>query len=521
MKYFVPAWYDDDNGWCQLTQPFYVHSRKVQFDDAISLMSMHAQNDVEFKLLHLNYQPHLRLFLHKYDLYETAIWSLFDEIQGFDDALSRSFQFEDLEWPDDAEFVFSPYLIQVLTENGISKVYFNQDGYLIWLDDDEQYQQQRRYIFDERGYLSAIRYYENGEVCRQDYLTATGEVILRENKMTQQVEVMAPFQGEFNAPVYDSMDMLIQERFARYCARHLTEADQLIVSVHPQHQTLFWNVATRVPVCYSIFTKRNQTLNEAFIQSIGHSSKWLVDTSENEARLKALLVNHAQPPEILKMTPFDTQQLTNVSSQLHETYIGIWIEGMRDADLQQALQQLTTYIQREPSYRLVLLTQKDVAHVESWIRQWIHDINAQHNDKAVKDKAKAELIEAKAPTQIEEVVQLQSVPYEEDVLKVLTRLRIIIDLSEEPDLYVQIASVSVRIPQIHMFQSHYVTDFKNGIIIDHYEALHAALDYFLKTLKHWNAAYTFNTNRIETLRSKRMIAQLDQFLEGDNDGATV
>lgn len=521
MKYFVPAWYDHDKWWCQLTEPFYVKHRKIQFDDAMSLMTMHAQNDVPFKLLHLSYQPHLRMFLHKYDLYEADIWSLFDEIQGFDDTPSRSFQFEDLTWTDDAEFVFSPYMIQVITENGTSKVYFNQDGYLIWLDDFEQCQQQRRFIFDERGYLSAIRYYADGVANIQDYLTTTGEVILRENLLTDQVEVMSPFQPEFEAPMYDSMAMLIQERLERYCARHLNETDQLIVCAHPKHNAIFQSISTDVTVSYSIFSKRNGALDDAFIQSMTHSSKWLVDTSENEVRLKTLLAQHALQADILRMTPFETQQLSNLSSQLHETYIGIWIDGMQDEDLQRVLRQLTDYIQPYPSYRLVLLTQQDETDVDDWIRQIMHEMNERHNEKAVKDKAKAELIEAKAPTPFEELIQLHSVPYEDEVRKALTRLRLVIDLSEQPDLYVQIASISVRIPQIHMIQSPYVTDFKNGIIIDSYEALDSALDYFLNTLKHWNTAYTFNTNMIETLSSEHMIEQLNQFLEGGNDGTTV
>ncbi len=104
MKYFVPAWYNNDQWWRNLNQPFYIKNAMIEFDDSISLMSMHEKNDEDFKLLHLSFNPNLRLFLHKYDLYEANIWSLFDEIQGFEDIPPRSFQFEDLEWPDNTEF---------------------------------------------------------------------------------------------------------------------------------------------------------------------------------------------------------------------------------------------------------------------------------------------------------------------------------------------------------------------------------------------------------------------------------
>ncbi|WRN52674.1 accessory Sec system glycosyltransferase Asp1 [Staphylococcus aureus] len=44
---------------------------------------MHLENDLDYRLIVLNHAPNLRTFLHRYDLYETKYWSVFDEIQGF------------------------------------------------------------------------------------------------------------------------------------------------------------------------------------------------------------------------------------------------------------------------------------------------------------------------------------------------------------------------------------------------------------------------------------------------------
>ena len=48
----------------------------------ISLMTMHSSNNVDYQLIVLNFSPYLRTFLHRYDLYESHYWSVFDEIQG-------------------------------------------------------------------------------------------------------------------------------------------------------------------------------------------------------------------------------------------------------------------------------------------------------------------------------------------------------------------------------------------------------------------------------------------------------
>ncbi|MEJ7165332.1 accessory Sec system protein Asp1, partial [Staphylococcus capitis] len=76
--------------------------------------------------------------------------------------------------------------------------------------------------------------------------------------------------------------------------------------------------------------------------------------------------------------------------------------------------------------------------------QLIQNVNETFNEEDEEDLAKSELIQAKSSEDFEELVQIQSVPFEYDILKALSRLRIVIDLNDEPDLFLQIASISVR-----------------------------------------------------------------------------
>ena len=48
-----------------------------------------------------------------------------------------------------------------------------------------------------------------------------------------------------------------------------------------------------------------------------------------------------------------------------------------------------------------------------------------------------------------EKVKLIYVPFEEDLMKELSQLRVIVDLNQEPDLYLQISSISAGVPQIN------------------------------------------------------------------------
>jgi hypothetical protein len=77
----------------------------------------------EFRQIMTKYLLHIS---HTYaEISVNYIWSLFDEIQGFEDIPPRSFQFEDLEWPYNTEFFYSPYLIQAMKAHYVS----NADGY--------------------------------------------------------------------------------------------------------------------------------------------------------------------------------------------------------------------------------------------------------------------------------------------------------------------------------------------------------------------------------------------------------
>ena len=73
-------------------------------------------------------------------------------------------------------------------------------------------------------------------------------------------------------------------------------------------------------------------------------------------------------------------------------------------------------------------------------------------------------------------------PFEEDLMKELSQLRVIVDLNQEPDLYLQISSISAGVPQINRRETDYVDDKLNGLIID-IQQLRVALNYFINNLK--------------------------------------
>ena len=86
---------------------------------------------------------------------------------------------------------------------------------------------------------------------------------------------------------------------------------------------------------------------------------------------------------------------------------------------------------------------------------------------------------------------------ENDIIQELEKTRLIVDLSEEPNLYTQIAGISAGIPQVNRVQTEYVDHLKNGYVLSKGDKeLEKAITHFLLELKPWNEALVYSIERL-------------------------
>lgn len=515
MKYFIPAWYDDQQWWQDTTVPYYQMQKKTEFDDMISLMGMHLENELDYHLIVLNHAPNLRTFLHRYDLYETKYWSVFDEIQGFSHHAPQAINYHHLKWPDDVEFVYTPYLLKCVTsDQTFTNIYFSQEGYSIWFEEFENGQLQRRYIFDDRGYLSAIRYFDkDGEGTYQEYLTIDGDCVLCEDLKGGRVSVSERYQHDYHQTQYNSMAEIIEEKFQEMIKRTIHSKDHVIVASDTRHNQF---IAKNIPaqaLSYSFFKNRNETVSSDEYQSIVKGAHFIVDSLQLERALFQHQQNLARQDNMIRITPFETRQSPNISSQLMETFIGVWIDGMTEANLKQLMECLVDYIEREDQYRLILLTRHQ-NNIPQWLRTCMASVNEAYHAKKEEDVNVSALMTTEDQ---DDVITIKTIFAEHDVVEAMRTLRIIIDMSEEPDLYLQISAISAAIPQINSQSTDYVSDYDNGRIIETSHQLSEALNYYLSYLKNWNYAYAYSLKLIDAYASNNIIRQLDELIEGEKD----
>ena len=74
------------------------------------------------------------------------------------------------------------------------------------------------------------------------------------------------------------------------------------------------------------------------------------------------------------------------------------------------------------------------------------------------------------------------------VSKCMREQRILVDLRENPELYLQIAAISIGIPQIVRTRTEFVEHGRNGILLKDIKKLPGALHYYLNGFKNWNQA---------------------------------
>ena len=74
----------------------------------------------------------------------------------------------------------------------------------------------------------------------------------------------------------------------------------------------------------------------------------------------------------------------------------------------------------------------------------------------------------------------------------------IVDLSEEPNLYTQIAGISAGIPQVNRVQTEYVDHLKNGYVLSKGDKELGEGDYaLLLELKPWNEALVYSIEKFK------------------------
>ncbi|EHJ55977.1 accessory Sec system protein Asp1 [Streptococcus urinalis FB127-CNA-2] len=509
MFHFVPAWYHPERTWYDKTSVWYRRAAGMDFDDTINHVKMFQYIDYQSSLLILNYMPNLRYFLHRYDLFEQDYYAIFDVIQNTESVRGTRFDFKQLNWSKKTRFIYTPFA--VIAKEGdqkIAQLEFGQDGQLIWIDFFKESHLDKTFVFDDRGFLSSIlERDESGIPYLQTYFDAKGIWVLKESLVENESKVVIneSQKDRFKKLVYQDLTELIIEKCQDYYDKVVEKDDTLIYAYDKRHQAILANIFSNHQKLVSVFSLRNK--KEDF-----ENQKHLLDQNQ------LIICDHLNLTKKLEtitktkvehLSPFDTRLSLGKSQHIKESIVYFVMDGLDDAQLSKSIDNCYQAMLKDSMIEIVFVSYERDYSKRMMAYQFLEKTLAQFSEEFMhleeQQLVSFEIIDAE---EVKPRVAYHYLESELDVIKYLNQARLIVDLSETPDLYTQIAGISAGIPQVNTVSSEYVEDRKNGYILEDISQLKDAFSFYFDGLANWNQALVYAVQKINDYTGGNLVARL-------------
>lgn len=521
MFYFIPSWYDSQRKWYTETPLWFRVFERMTFDDTVNQLKMFDAAGENPTLLLLSYQPQLRYFLHKQGVLSTAHWSFFDDIQNIVTQETRGINFKDLAWPAGTHFIYTPFLAYaVVGEKTIAEIHFAENGNLLYVEFQQEGRSDKRYVFDDRGFLSSILYYQEGQVHHQDYLNPQGVWQVREflDGRDWQLEVNPSADHAFEQSFYDSWEDLIKERLYQFQEQQMAADARIVIAADSQHNQLLAQVFATKRKVYSFFGDRfDLAKREELADLVRDAYLFVVDSEQLEKKLQEHLTTYGLlgSVPVSRVTPFDTRLRLGRSQEVKDLIIYFLVDGLSQQDYQLTLERILGLMEENPLIHLQLVSYEGHRSKEAWEKDLLQLIESKY-DRERFTSFKSD--ESENHLDGEEEIELTAVSVhifsnENQIITALDTARLVLDLREVPDLYTQIASISAGIPQINRLHSEYVNHRENGWVLAEEPDLIEAITYYFDGLSNWNRSLVYAVQKMADYTSGRIISQWKELLE--------
>lgn len=522
MITFVPSWK-------------HVSFAELSTDDFIGPIQAIQTSDLPYQILVSEYMPRLRYFMHRFGLLETPFTSIFDQLQGFEGQEQRAVALHDLDFPEEVYYVYSPFnILAYMGTELIGKIYMAEGSFISEVQHFNQGELSTVDIYDDRGFLSSRKIYEQGVHRYTDYLDLSGERIFSHFEVTNDCSVNLVNKHGLKQDYYASLEALIFEQQEAYFETHETE--NILFALNAENKEMVYQSAFLPQMVLSYFSSR-YVPSHSLLKNEGHYLEKcrgiLVDSEPLQ-----LHIGGSTKQRIEKISPFDTRFTLSRSQEVREEVLYLEVRYLSEEKARQLITLLFDYIcvclKEEPKRRFQLIArcipsmQKDLDNffrnlVRSAFSEEVElleflEVN-QSGENKLELTLSGELKERlEAVDSLLESFEAAVITKDAALFKVLNTTRLLIDLSEEPDLFTQIAGISAGIPQINSQVTEYVCHQKNGQVLINTAELKEALPYYLDSLKHWQKARIESVKQIKRYSGAALLERLLKLFERSNDG---
>lgn len=538
MLHFIPAWYQQGK-WCENEQSWYARRMQTEFDDTVKQIQLfHRSKAFPYQILLLSFTPNFRHFLHRQGVFHAPYWSCFDAIQGIRKRKPVVFSFHDLNWPDGIEFVYTLFVITAwLSGKKYAQIEFGEDGNPIRVELYQDGEISRRNIYDDRGFVSATVIYKEGKPLYEDYLTEDGIWKLRCFEADGHVQIN-PKQAEyllwyqekeqikkFSRLTYGSIREVIYEVLVSYLS--LTdEEDVFCAAMHERHAALLEEALKGKRKILSFFSDRYLVGKhpEAF-EFVGQADYIVVDSKDHLEKIR--MEKELSIGNMTDITPYDSRVDLGISQQLTVQKILVPVDGLDDAVFDEMIKVFGNYFSVNKDAQVHLFTRKADF---GWDNELLERAgNALMQAGLTEGWARKEAAKNVAENDLEEEEHVlvkffvEQCVSELEVSKCMREQRLIVDMREASDLYLQITAISMGIPQVARTETEFLENGKNGMVLDDLSKLQDVLAYYLDGLANWNRAMVCSYEIGKKYTTDKLVEKWKEVLDsiGKDSGTAV
>lgn len=521
MIIFIPSWGKLSN-------------RGLSIDDLVGQVRVVKDSGTPYKLLIGDYIPNLRYFLHRYDLLEADYESLFDLLQGFDGLEQRRVNLDDLDFPLHSEFLNTPNGIFVyFNEQKIGEISFGEGGHLQSVKYFNSSLLQQVDFYDDRGVLSSRKVLKERSLKGYHYyLDLKGDWIFREDIENGKCMVNLDNPSNLMHETYPNLGAIQFELIEKYIEK-IEDVKQVILAATDNNIPSLYQSSFLSETTLSFFEQRYTfpETHQSFLPFLLEG----VNSIVVESNINLDHVSLYTPQKIHRISPFDTRFELSISQEVKDEVIYFETRYLSDEQFLSFLNPLFSYLYEAPDSELMhrsfkLLFRVTDTHkndlkalVSNFISQRFPEALAEIDlfekeqliNNAINDEKVTLSWEAQRIKNISNGINFLTVHHEEALFEVLHEARIIIDLSEAPDLFTQIAGISAGIPQINLAETEYIISGENGLVVSDETQFHCALAYYLEGLEHWQEARAYAVQQIRKYSGHQLFLKIKNIMEED------
>lgn len=534
MLYFIPAWYSKDE-WKENEQFWHKRRMLTETDDTVKQVQLFQRNPIcKYEILLLSYAPNFRHFLHRQSVFRAPYWSVFDAIQEVRRKKQALLSFHSLNWPRNIEFVYTPFnVIAMLNHEKYASIEFGEYGNPIQVDLYRNGRIIRKNIYDDRGFVSCTSVYENGERAYDQYLTdkgvwklchfADGHVAV--NPRSNQYLIRTEREEKelaFSKQNYVSMEEVIEEVATSWLETTWYD-DIFCAAAHEQHLPLLDRLLKNSMTIYSVFGNRiSISKNRMALQAFSHGDCIVTDSEDNLEVLRRQ--SGLEKVSKVNIPPYDTRTDPGISQRLRVQKILFPVDHLKTETLKTAVKYLAAYLKENRDARVHFFTRNaDFGREEALlglVRETLKD-SGYPPEWARKENTNQFEVLLDEEEQMPVLFVVEQCVDEPSANKCIREQRVMVDLADTPDLFLQISCISMGIPQILRTANQYMRHGKNGRVNRELAELGMDLRYYLESIHNWNEAMIQSFELGKTHTTEYLIERWKEVIEGVGNGTGI